>query len=108
MFLRKKLGNDTKKSLLQCSKTDRNTPEEQAAFIFRHTKGHPMAEEDLDQLVGTHKYKPTHQYLQCLSSTAIILLSSDCLTANSWKEQRSTQNQPLVAKLAITQWVTFH
>jgi len=29
------------------------------------------------------------------------------LTANSWKEQRSTQNQPLVANLAITQWATF-
>jgi hypothetical protein len=41
-------------------KTDRNTLEEQAAFIFRETKGNPMAEEVLDQLVGTHKYNSTH------------------------------------------------
>jgi len=40
--------------------TDRNTLAEQTAFIFREVKGTPMAEKDLDKLVGTHKYKPTH------------------------------------------------
>jgi hypothetical protein len=49
-----------KKSHVQYGKTNRNTLEAQAAFIYREAKGNPMAEKVLDQLVGTQTYKPTH------------------------------------------------